>query len=66
LNNLHLKLPDWLAGMVRMNEWDDDEMSHDLLVALRDIAGDDALAVLNHFLNSNTEHVLEKSELFLM
>jgi hypothetical protein len=49
--------------MVRMNEWDDDEMSHDLLVALRDIAGDDALAVLNHFLNSNTEHVLEKSEL---
>ena len=40
------------------------EMSHDvLLVALKDIAGEDALAVLNHFLNSNTEHVLEKSEL---
>lgn len=38
-------------------------MSHDLLVALKDIAGDDALAVLNHFLNSNTEQVLEKSEL---
>jgi hypothetical protein len=57
LNNLHLKLPYWLAGMVRS------EMSHDLLVALKDIAGYDALAVLNHFHNSNTEHVYAKSEL---